>query len=95
MKEIVLIKHAIGKIKYFTHDYEEALKIFKENYNYIKTRKKKIRVIIYQFYIVWQLHIMQWENMILLMLMRQWAGQNVFFIIRNIISKYMILVVIL
>jgi len=40
-KNIVLIKNAIGKIKYLTYDYEEALKIFKENYDYLKEREKK------------------------------------------------------
>ncbi|WP_312398347.1 helix-turn-helix transcriptional regulator [Chryseobacterium sp.] len=40
IKNIVLIKNAIGKIKYLTYDYEEALKIFKENYRYIKSREK-------------------------------------------------------
>ncbi|RMZ60673.1 AraC family transcriptional regulator [Chryseobacterium nematophagum] len=41
IKNIVLIKNAIGKIKYLTYDYEEALKIFKENYSYIKSREKQ------------------------------------------------------
>ncbi len=40
-KRIALIKNAIGDIKSRTYDYEESLKIFKENYNYFKKEEKK------------------------------------------------------
>ncbi|ASW73122.1 hypothetical protein IQ37_13800 [Chryseobacterium piperi] len=40
-KNIVLIRNVIGKIKYLTYDYEEALKIFEENYNYIRNEEEK------------------------------------------------------
>lgn len=40
-KSIILIKNAIGDIKSRTNDYEESLKIFKENYDYIKKEETK------------------------------------------------------
>lgn len=41
LKSIILIKNAIGDIKSKTYDYEESLKIFKENYNYVKNEEEK------------------------------------------------------
>ncbi|RMZ59165.1 AraC family transcriptional regulator [Chryseobacterium nematophagum] len=40
-KRIVLIKNAIGDIKFLISDYEEAIQIFRQNYKYIKYKESE------------------------------------------------------